>query len=82
MSLDALAFVKTYFAIRLYAEFQTLAYSDTVVKMIYLGDRNDYRIVLGDDLGIRVQTDGKLRFSEGEQIKVRLPVSLCRVIVE
>jgi hypothetical protein len=57
-------------------------FSGIVDKMTYLGDRNDYRIVLGNELGIRVQTDGKLRFSEGEEVEVRLPVSLCRVILE
>jgi ABC-type Fe3+/spermidine/putrescine transport system ATPase subunit len=54
----------------------------TVDKMTYLGDRNDYRIVVGEGLMLRVQTDGKIRFKEGESVKVHLPVHLCRVILE
>ena len=53
-----------------------------VDKMTYLGDRNDYRIAVGKDLKLRVQTDGKLRFNEGENVKIRLPVPHCRVILE
>ena len=60
----------------------TNVFPGTVDKMTYLGDRNDYRVVIGDGLSMRVQTDGKTRFSEGQSVKVRLPVSLCRVIVE
>jgi ABC-type Fe3+/spermidine/putrescine transport system ATPase subunit len=54
----------------------------TVDKMTYLGDRNDYRIVVGEGLMLRVQTDGKIRFNQGESVKVHLPVHLCRVILE
>jgi ABC-type Fe3+/spermidine/putrescine transport system ATPase subunit len=53
-----------------------------VDKMTYLGDRNDYRVLVVDGLELRVQTDGKLRFAVGDQVKVYLPVSLCRVILE
>ena len=60
----------------------TNIFSGIVDKMTYLGDRNDYRIVVGKDLELRVQTDGKLRFNEGENVKVRLPVPHCRVILE
>jgi ABC-type Fe3+/spermidine/putrescine transport system ATPase subunit len=54
----------------------------TVDKLTYLGDRNDYHIVVGDGLELRVQTDGKLRFDQGEPVKIYLPVALCRVILE
>ena len=54
----------------------------TVDKLTYLGDRNDYRIAVGDGLELRVQTDGKLRFDQGEPVKIHLPVALCRVILE
>lgn len=54
----------------------------TVDKMTYLGDRNDYRIVVGERLVLRVQTDGKVRVREGESVKVHLPMHLCRVILE
>jgi ABC-type Fe3+/spermidine/putrescine transport system ATPase subunit len=57
-------------------------FSGTVDKMTYLGDRNDYRVVIGEGLGLRVQTDGKVRFEEGEPVKVHLPVDRCRVILE
>jgi len=53
-----------------------------VHKKTYLGDRNDYRISVGRGLELRVQTDGKIRFDEGENVKVHLPVPHCRVIVE
>ena len=51
-----------------------------VDKMTYLGDRNDYRVAVGEGLELRVQTDGKVRFNVGENVRVHLPVSLCRVI--
>ncbi|MFB0546071.1 MAG: ABC transporter ATP-binding protein [Anaerolineae bacterium] len=54
----------------------------TVDKLTYLGDKIDYRITIGRTLMIRVQTDGKLRFGQGENVKVRLPVDRCRVIIE
>jgi len=60
----------------------TNAFLGVVDKTIYLGDRNDYRIVVGDGLELRVQTDGKVRINEGENVKVHLPTSLCHVILE
>jgi ABC-type Fe3+/spermidine/putrescine transport system ATPase subunit len=65
-----------------YAGDETNVFPGVVSKMTYLGDRADYRIAVGDGLMLRVQTDGKVRFSEGENVKVHLPVPLCRVIVE
>ncbi|MDY7075944.1 MAG: ABC transporter ATP-binding protein [Chloroflexota bacterium] len=53
-----------------------------VDKTTYLGDRNDYHISVGEGLDLRVQTDGKVRFDEGENVKAYLPVVLCRVILE
>lgn len=60
----------------------TNIFDGAVDKTTYLGDRNDYRITVGEHLTLRVQTDGKLRFNEGENVKVRLPVPHCRVIME
>jgi ABC-type Fe3+/spermidine/putrescine transport system ATPase subunit len=60
----------------------TNTFSGVVDKTTYLGDRNDYRVVVGDDLNLRVQTDGKLRFDAGAHVTVHLPVALCRVILE
>jgi ABC-type Fe3+/spermidine/putrescine transport system ATPase subunit len=60
----------------------TNVFSGMVDKLTYLGDRNDYRILVGDGLVLRVQTDGKIRFGEGEKVKVHLPPRLCRVILE
>jgi ABC-type Fe3+/spermidine/putrescine transport system ATPase subunit len=60
----------------------TNVFSGVVGKMTYLGDRSDYRIVVGQGLELRVQTDGKVRFNEGESVKVYLPLPHCRVIVE
>ena len=60
----------------------TNVFPGIVRKMTYLGDRADYRITVGEGLQLRVQTDGKVRFSEGERVKAHLPVEHCRVIVE
>ncbi len=57
-------------------------FDGVVDKMTYLGDRSDYRIRVGESLELRVQTDGKVRFEEGENVKVHLPMPHCRVIVE
>ncbi len=57
-------------------------FSGVVQKVTYLGDRNDYRVQVGASLRLRVQTDGKLRYAEGESVKVHLPVDLCRIILE
>jgi ABC-type Fe3+/spermidine/putrescine transport system ATPase subunit len=53
-----------------------------VDRMTYLGDRNDYHVVLGEGLDLRVQTDGKVRLRTGDRVKVHLPVSHCRVLLE
>jgi spermidine/putrescine ABC transporter ATP-binding subunit len=60
----------------------TNVFPGVVEKMTYLGDRSDYRIVVGEGLDLRVQTDGKVRFDEGERVKVHLPAIHCRVILE
>jgi ABC-type Fe3+/spermidine/putrescine transport system ATPase subunit len=60
----------------------TNIFDGIVDKMTYLGDRSDYRIQLSESLELRVQTDGKIRFDEGENVKVHLPIPHCRVIVE
>jgi ABC-type Fe3+/spermidine/putrescine transport system ATPase subunit len=57
-------------------------FAGVVDKTTYLGDRNDYRVVVGESLELRVQTDGKVRFGEGENVQVHLPQSLCRLILE
>jgi hypothetical protein len=56
-------------------------FDGVVSKMTYLGDKVDYRISVGRSLGLRVQTDGKVRFAEGERVRVQLPVNRCRAIV-
>ncbi|MGQ9492635.1 MAG: ABC transporter ATP-binding protein [Anaerolineae bacterium] len=53
-----------------------------VNKLTYLGDTIDYRVVVGEGVQIRVQTDGKVRFNAGETVKVCLPETRCRVILE
>jgi ABC-type Fe3+/spermidine/putrescine transport system ATPase subunit len=60
----------------------TNIFPGVVEKMTYLGDRSDYRIVVGEGLELRVQTDGKVRFDEGEHVKVHLPATHCQVILE
>jgi ABC-type Fe3+/spermidine/putrescine transport system ATPase subunit len=60
----------------------TNVFPGVVHKKTYLGDRNDYRISVGEGLILRVQTDGKVRFNVGESVKMHLPVALCRLILE
>jgi ABC-type Fe3+/spermidine/putrescine transport system ATPase subunit len=60
----------------------TNVFDGTVENMTYLGDRSDYRIRVGESLELRVQTDGKVRFDEGKNVKVHLPIPRCRVIVD
>jgi ABC-type Fe3+/spermidine/putrescine transport system ATPase subunit len=63
-------------------EAKTNLFDGVVDKMTYLGDRNDYHVVLGEGLDLRVQTDGKVRLGLGDQVKVHLPVAHCRVLLE
>jgi ABC-type Fe3+/spermidine/putrescine transport system ATPase subunit len=60
----------------------TNVFDGVVDKMTYLGDRRDYRVRVGESLELRVQTDGKVRFEEGEAVKVHLPILHCRIIVD
>jgi ABC-type Fe3+/spermidine/putrescine transport system ATPase subunit len=53
-----------------------------VLKLTYLGDNIDYRVVLPGEWEIRVQTNGQHYVSEGSSIKVRLPPNHCHVIAE
>jgi spermidine/putrescine ABC transporter ATP-binding subunit len=55
-------------------------FDGVVRKMTYLGDKVDYRVAVGG-LELRVQADGKVRFAEGERVRVQLPVDRCRAIV-
>jgi len=55
-------------------------FDGTISKLTYLGDKIDYRVLVGEALEVRVQTDGKVRFSKGDRVKVRLPMTHCRVI--
>ncbi len=55
-------------------------FDGVVSKMTYLGDKIDYRIAVGRSLELRVQTDGKVRFEQGEGVCVQLPVDRCRAI--
>jgi ABC-type Fe3+/spermidine/putrescine transport system ATPase subunit len=55
-------------------------FDGVVSKMTYLGDKVDYRVAVGS-LELRVQTDGKVRFEQGESVCLQLPVDRCRAIV-
>lgn len=57
-------------------------FDGVVHKLTYLGDTIDYRVIVGEGVQIRVQTDGKMRFNAGEKVKVCLPETRCRVILE
>ena len=51
-----------------------------VHKMTYLGDTIDYRVVLPDDLELRVQTHSRQYFSPGSLVRVRLPSERCHIV--
>ncbi|MGA2974087.1 MAG: ABC transporter ATP-binding protein [Spirochaetia bacterium] len=53
-----------------------------VLKLTYLGDNIDYRVVLPGDWEIRVQTNGQQYIPAGSSIKVRLPAKFCHIIAE
>jgi iron(III) transport system ATP-binding protein len=53
-----------------------------VLKLTYLGDNIDYRVVLPGDWEIRVQTNGQQYIPAGSAIKVRLPSKHCHIIAE
>ena len=54
----------------------------TILKFTYLGDRIDYRVTMAPSLELRVQTDGKVRFAAGDQVRVRLPLTRCRPVAD
>ena len=51
-----------------------------VEKATYLGDTMDYRLTLGQELDLRVQSDAQRRFSPGAQVRLRFPRVRCWVI--
>ena len=51
-----------------------------VDKVTYLGDIVDYRVLLADDLELRVQTDGRKLYSPGSAVQVRLPAERCHAL--
>ncbi len=53
-----------------------------VNKMTYLGELIDYRVLLGNDVELRVQTDGSQQVLPGEPVRVYLPPEHCHVIAE
>ncbi len=59
----------------------TNTFPGEVEKITYLGDRNDYRIKLGSNIRLRVQSDSKVRFRVGEEVKICILPDQCRVIV-
>jgi len=57
-------------------------FEGVVAKKTYLGDKIDYRVALPGDLALRVQTDGTVRFNQGERVRVHLPFERCRAITQ
>lgn len=53
-----------------------------VLKATYLGEKVDYRIRVGGDTEIRVQTSEPRRYGAGERVRVRLPLEHARLIGE
>jgi ABC-type Fe3+/spermidine/putrescine transport system ATPase subunit len=53
-----------------------------VDKVTYLGDIVDYRVVLADNVELRVQTDGRKLYAPGSPIQVRLPAERCHVLAQ
>jgi ABC-type Fe3+/spermidine/putrescine transport system ATPase subunit len=56
---------------------QPNAFLARVEKVTYLGDMMDYRLLLGDAVPFRVQTDARHRFPAGKTITLRLPRVCC-----
>jgi spermidine/putrescine ABC transporter ATP-binding subunit len=54
----------------------------SISQITYLGDRIDYRVQIGDGIGVRVQTAGNQRFEEGARIFLHLPITCCHLIQE
>ncbi len=55
----------------------TNVFEARVEKTTYLGDTIDYRLVFGQDLPLRVQTDAQRRFAPGAEVRIRLPRIRC-----
>ncbi len=51
-----------------------------VEKATYLGDSMDYRLIFGQDLTLRVQTDAQRRFGQGAPVRLRFPRVRCWAI--
>ena len=57
-------------------------FEGTVRQMTYLGDSIDYRIILPNNMELRVLADGHYYLEPGSQVFVRLPPDRCHVIAE
>jgi ABC-type Fe3+/spermidine/putrescine transport system ATPase subunit len=53
-----------------------------VDKVTYLGDIVDYRVLLANDLELRVQTDGRKLYPSGSLLQVYLPAERCHVLTQ
>jgi iron(III) transport system ATP-binding protein len=53
-----------------------------VEKATYLGDKMDYRLVLGRGLSLRVQSETEPRLASGAAVRVRLPRARCRALAD
>jgi iron(III) transport system ATP-binding protein len=53
-----------------------------VSKATYLGEKVDYRVRLGDNVELRVQTDDPTRYKTGDSVNLYLPVEHARLITD
>jgi spermidine/putrescine ABC transporter ATP-binding subunit len=57
-------------------------YPARIVKLTYLGDNIDYRVVLAGDWEIRALTSGQQYIPPGSSVRVRLPPRHCHIVAE
>ncbi len=53
-----------------------------VTKATYLGEKVDYRVRLGENVELRVQTDDPTRYKTGDAVHLFLPIEHARLIID
>jgi len=56
--------------------------SGTVQQATYLGETMDYRVLVSEELELRVQTSGARRYAIGDHVRLHLPAERLRLIAE
>lgn len=53
-----------------------------VTKATYLGEKFDYRVRVGENMDLRVQTVGERRYNAGDHVRLQLPLEHAHLIGE